>query len=108
MTPVTPNPTDMARESIAAISPTSSELIRNQLTVSALKSSEERAFRPVCAWMRVANSRGDTPGAAFVSTNVSKCRSGRTVRDAFERVVYIKGRGGYRGRAFERALTTTR
>src|ERR1700676_978429 len=107
MAPVTPNPTNIAIDSMEAMSPTSSELIRNQLTVSVLKSSEERDLRPVCAWMRVANSRGDTPGAAFASTKVSKCRSGSSVRDAFERVAYIKGRGGYRGRAFERALTTT-
>jgi len=31
-----------------------------------------------------------------------------SMREAFERVVYIRGRGGYRGRAFERALITTR
>jgi hypothetical protein len=49
MIPVTPNPTEMARESIEAMSPTSSELIKNQRTVSALKSSEVRAFRPVRA-----------------------------------------------------------
>src|ERR1700680_3677642 len=99
MAPVTPNPTSIATEIIEAMSPTSSELIRYQLTVSASKSTEDRAFKPVSTWMRAANSRGDTPGAAFASTNVRKCLSGGSMREAFERVVYIRGRGGYRGRA---------
>src|ERR1019366_5655152 len=43
MTPVTPKPTSMAMVSIVMASPTSSEFLNIQRTVSALKSSEARA-----------------------------------------------------------------
>src|SRR5258707_10376068 len=97
----------MAIESIAAISPTSSELIRNQRTVSALKSSDERDFKFVRARIREASSRGDTPGAAVASTKASRGLSGRRTRAALEKLVYSSRRGGYRGRASAPPRTTT-
>src|SRR5215472_16875395 len=87
MMPVTPKPTDIASESIAAMSPTSSELARNQRTVSALKSSDVRARSPVRASIRAAKSLADTPDVALTRTKVSRRRSGNKIREALEYVV---------------------
>src|SRR5215470_18161777 len=99
MMPVTAKTTDIASESIAAMSPTSSELARNQRTGSALKSSDVRARSPVRASIRAAKSLADTPDVALTRTKVSRRRSGNKIREALEYVVYSRGRGGYRGRA---------
>ena len=86
MTPVTPKPTSIATASMAPISPTSSEFVKYHCTVSDLKSSVVRAFRPVTCSILLAKVLGDRPEAAFTSTNVSLRLSGNRKRLAFERV----------------------
>ncbi|WP_250852433.1 hypothetical protein [Acinetobacter sp. ANC 5414] len=79
------------------MSPTSSELTRNQSTVSDLNAADVRARKPIADSMRIAKSSGTTFGAAVTSMNVSRRRSGGKIRVAFEKVVYSSGRGGNRG-----------